>query len=84
MLWRLHIDEGSPYDVLVRAAQLALSLAEQDDVHNGSVFHPGAVVFPPALAIAQSIGPLPRQHLQHAVERLGQAFDDANRERAAA
>ena len=32
MLWRLHIDEGSPYDVLVRAAQLALSLAEQDDV----------------------------------------------------
>ena len=27
--------------------------AEQDDVHNGSVFHPAAVVFPAALAIAQ-------------------------------
>src|SRR5882762_4890979 len=26
--------------------------AEQDDVHNGAVFHPGAVVFPPALAVA--------------------------------
>src|SRR5260221_9864509 len=30
--------------------------AEQDDVHNGAVFHPGAVVFPPALAVAQAIG----------------------------
>lgn len=30
--------------------------AEQDDVHNGSVFHPAAVVFPPALAMAQAIG----------------------------
>lgn len=29
--------------------------AEQDDVHNGSVFHPGAVVFPPALAVAQAL-----------------------------
>lgn len=29
--------------------------AEQDDVHNGSVFHPAAVVFPAALAVAQSI-----------------------------
>ncbi|MEW6631743.1 MAG: MmgE/PrpD family protein, partial [Pseudomonadota bacterium] len=30
--------------------------AEQDDVHNGSVFHPAAVVFPAALAVAQEIG----------------------------
>jgi 2-methylcitrate dehydratase PrpD len=30
--------------------------AEQDDVHNGAVFHPGTVVFPPALAVAQAIG----------------------------
>src|ERR1700731_2781942 len=30
--------------------------AEQDDVHNGAVFHPGTVVFPPVLAVAQSIG----------------------------
>jgi 2-methylcitrate dehydratase PrpD len=29
---------------------------EQDDVHNGSVFHPAAVIFPPALAVAQAIG----------------------------
>jgi len=28
--------------------------AEQDDVHNGAVFHPGAVVIPPALALAQA------------------------------
>ena len=33
----------------------ASHFAEQDDVHNGSVFHPAAVVFPPALAVAQSI-----------------------------
>ena len=31
-------------------------VVEQDDVHNGSVFHPAAVVFPPALAVAQAIG----------------------------
>ena len=30
--------------------------AEQDDVHSGSVFHPAAVVFPPALAVAQALG----------------------------
>lgn len=34
----------------------ASHVAEQDDVHNGSVFHPAAVVFPPALAVAQQIG----------------------------
>lgn len=34
----------------------ASHFAEQDDVHNGSVFHPAAVVFAPALAVAQSIG----------------------------
>ena len=31
-------------------------VAEQDDLHNGSVFHPAAVVFPPALAVAQAVG----------------------------
>jgi 2-methylcitrate dehydratase PrpD len=31
-------------------------VAEQDDVHNGSVFHPATVVFPPALAMAQALG----------------------------
>lgn len=41
--------------------------AEQDDVHNGSVFHPAAVVFPPALAVAQSIGCSGRDLLTAAV-----------------
>jgi 2-methylcitrate dehydratase PrpD len=31
----------------------ASHFAEQDDVHNGSVFHPATVVFPAALAVAQ-------------------------------
>ena len=30
--------------------------AEQDDVHNGSVFHPATVIFPAVLAIAQDRG----------------------------
>ena len=30
--------------------------AEQDDLHNSSVFHPATVVFPPALAAAQALG----------------------------
>lgn len=34
----------------------ASHVAEQDDVHNGSVFHPAAVVFPAALAVAQQSG----------------------------
>lgn len=41
--------------------------AEQDDVHNGSVFHPAAVVFPAALAVAQSIGASGREFLTAAV-----------------
>jgi 2-methylcitrate dehydratase PrpD len=31
-------------------------VVEQDDVHSGAVFHPAAVVFPPALAVAQALG----------------------------
>jgi len=31
-------------------------VAEQDDLHNSSVFHPATVVFPPALAAAQALG----------------------------
>ncbi|MFC6486494.1 MmgE/PrpD family protein [Nitratireductor sp. GCM10026969] len=34
----------------------ASHVSEQDDVHNGSVFHPAAVVFPAALATAQALG----------------------------
>jgi len=41
--------------------------AEQDDVHNGSVFHPAAVVFPPVLAVAQSLGASGRDLLTAAV-----------------
>ncbi|MEX0954998.1 MAG: MmgE/PrpD family protein [Rhizobiaceae bacterium] len=37
--------------------------AEQDDVHNGSVFHPAAVVFPAALATAQAMGASGREFL---------------------
>ena len=50
---------------MVNAA--ASHFAEQDDVHNGSVFHPGAVVFPPALAVAQSLGSSGRDLLTAAV-----------------
>jgi 2-methylcitrate dehydratase PrpD len=42
-------------------------VAEQDDAHNASVFHPGAVVFPPALAVAQALGASGRDLLTAAV-----------------
>ena len=46
---------SSPY--LAAIANAAAShVAEQDDVHNGSVFHPATVVFPPAVAVAQAMG----------------------------
>ncbi|WP_071059260.1 MmgE/PrpD family protein [Pelistega sp. MC2] len=50
-----HAGTSSPYfAAMVNAA--ASHMVEQDDLHNSSVFHPACVVFPPALAIAQSIG----------------------------
>ncbi len=45
----------------------ASHVAEQDDVHNGSVFHPGTVVFPAALAAAQALGASGRRLLTAAV-----------------
>jgi 2-methylcitrate dehydratase PrpD len=42
------------FAALVNAA--SSHFAEQDDVHNGAVFHPGTVIFPPALAVVQAIG----------------------------
>ena len=42
------------FAAMVNAA--ASHVVEQDDVHNGSVFHPATVVFPPALATAQALG----------------------------
>jgi len=53
------------FAALVNAA--ASHFAEQDDVHNGSVFHPGAVVFPPALAVAQATAASGRDLLVAAV-----------------
>lgn len=41
------------FAAMINAA--ASHFAEQDDVHNGSVFHPAAVVFPAALAVAQDL-----------------------------
>ena len=45
----------------------ASHFAEQDDVHNGSVFHPAAVVFPAALAVAQALGRTGAELLQASV-----------------
>jgi 2-methylcitrate dehydratase PrpD len=42
-------------------------VAEQDDVHNGSVFHPASVVFPPVLAVSQTDGASGRHLLAAAV-----------------
>jgi 2-methylcitrate dehydratase PrpD len=53
------------FAAMVNAA--ASHFAEQDDVHNGSVFHPGAVVFPPVLAVAQAWGYSGRELLTAAV-----------------
>lgn len=45
----------TPY-LAAMANAAASHVAEQDDVHNGSVFHPATVVFPAALATAQATG----------------------------
>ena len=45
----------SPY-MAAMANAAASHVVEQDDVHNGSVFHPATVVFSPALAVAQALG----------------------------
>ncbi len=62
----IHRRGSSP---LVAAAinAAASHVAEQDDVHNGSVFHPAAVVFPAALAVAQARGATGRDLLVAAV-----------------
>jgi len=53
------------FAALVNAA--ASHVVEQDDVHNGAVFHPGTVVFPPVLAVAQAQGVSGRELLAAAV-----------------
>ena len=51
----IHRRSSSPLVAAVANAA-ASHVAEQDDVHNGSVFHPATVVFPAALAVAQALG----------------------------
>ncbi len=58
--------QSSPlFAAMVNAA--SSHFAEQDDVHNGSVFHPAAVVFPAALAVAQALGSTGKQLLTASV-----------------
>ena len=62
---------GAPHGtspLMAAMANAAAShFAEQDDVHNGSVFHAATVVFPAALAMAQSLGASGRQLLTASV-----------------
>lgn len=53
-------ERTSPY-LAAMANAAASHVAEQDDVHNGSVFHPATVVFPAAVATAQALGASGRQ-----------------------
>ena len=53
------------FAALLNAA--ASHVVEQDDVHNGSVFHPGTVVFPVVLAVAQAEGRSGREALVAAI-----------------
>jgi 2-methylcitrate dehydratase PrpD len=53
------------FAAMVNAA--ASHVVEQDDVHNGSVFHPATVVFPVVLALAQTHGSTGKQLLTAAV-----------------
>ncbi|MGI8540688.1 MAG: MmgE/PrpD family protein [Rubrobacteraceae bacterium] len=53
------------FGAMVNAA--SSHVVEQDDVHNGSVFHPGAVVFPAALAVAQQTGATGRDFIAASV-----------------
>ncbi len=46
---------GSSARVAAVGNAAASHAVEQDDVHNGSVFHPATVAFPPALAVAQAV-----------------------------
>jgi 2-methylcitrate dehydratase PrpD len=56
----------SPY-LAAMANAAASHVAEQDDVHNGSVFHPATIVFPAAVAVAQAMGASGKQLLAASV-----------------
>ena len=62
----IHRAWTSPY-LAAMANAAASHVAEQDDVHNGSVFHPATVVFPAAVAVAQAIGASGQQLLTASV-----------------
>lgn len=62
----IHGTHTSPY-LAAMANAAASHVAEQDDVHNSSVFHPATVVFPPALAVAQALGASGQQLLTASV-----------------
>ena len=59
-------EHTSPY-LAAMANAAASHVAEQDDVHNGSVFHPATVVFPAAVAVAQALGASGKQLLAASV-----------------
>jgi 2-methylcitrate dehydratase PrpD len=70
--------EGGPSELIVTRARTspylaamanaaASHVAEQDDVHNSSVFHPATVAFPAAVATAQAVGASGKQMLAAAV-----------------
>jgi 2-methylcitrate dehydratase PrpD len=62
------VNRGQSSAYFAAMANAAAShVAEQDDVHNGSVFHPATVVFPVALAMAQTLGASGQQFLTAAV-----------------
>lgn len=56
----------SPY-LAAMANAAASHVAEQDDVHNGAVFHPATVVFSAAVATAQALGASGQQLLTASV-----------------
>jgi 2-methylcitrate dehydratase PrpD len=62
------VDRGGTSPVFAAMVNAAAShMVEQDDVHNGAVFHPAAVTFPPAVALAQALGRSGRDLLTAAV-----------------
>ncbi|MDA1186977.1 MAG: MmgE/PrpD family protein [Proteobacteria bacterium] len=56
------LETSSPFCAAMANAA-ASHVVEQDDLHNASVLHPATVVFPPALATAQSLGISGREFL---------------------
>jgi 2-methylcitrate dehydratase PrpD len=57
---------STPYFAAMSNAA-ASHFVEQDDVHNGSVFHPATVVFPVTLALAQALGASGREFIAASV-----------------